>query len=454
MTTPHPAPAQGPKKVAIVGLGYVGLPLCLLLVDRGFYVVGIDVDGTKVDRLNAGESYIHHIPSRQIAAALNRGALAATSDFAAVAAAEAIIICVPTPLDNKRQPDLTAVRTTAESLVPHLRSRHLVILESSTYPGTTEELLVPILARSGLRAGLPQARAAAAGGAPSSATPADGYFLAAFSPEREDPGNPHFQTRIIPKIVGGIDEASCAAALALYRAVFEQVVPVSSCKVAEMAKLLENIYRCVNIALVNELKVLCHRMEVDPFEVIAAAATKPFGFQAFYPGPGLGGHCIPVDPFYLTWKAREFDFSTRFIELAGEINSDMPYYVLRRIGEALNRQKAAINGAKLLILGVAYKRDIDDIRESPALKVIELLRAAGAQVDYNDPYCPRLGTGRHYNLGMESVPFNAETLAGYDAVVIITDHSCYDYPLIARHARLVVDTRNATRGLTGNIFPA
>jgi UDP-N-acetyl-D-glucosamine dehydrogenase len=346
---------------------------------------------------------------------------------------DAIIICVPTPLNEYHEPDMSYITGTAESIAPHLRQGHVVILESTTYPGTTEEVLVPILEKGNL-SGLKASR---------NSRPGD--FFVTFSPEREDPGNQTVARRDIPKVIGGLDQQAAEAAAALYGAIFSRVVPVSTPAAAEMTKLLENIYRCVNIALVNELKMLCLRMGVDIWEVIAAASTKPFGFQAFYPGPGLGGHCIPVDPFYLSWKAKEFDFHTRFIELAGEINLAMPYHVVSAAAQALNDRRKALNGSKVLILGLAYKKDIDDLRESPSLTIIELLQKQGAEVSYNDPFLPFVGRGRKYDLQMKSV--SLDNLGQYDCVLIVTDHSAYDYTRLVREAQLVVDTRNATKGI-------
>jgi UDP-N-acetyl-D-glucosamine dehydrogenase len=348
---------------------------------------------------------------------------------------DAIVICVPTPLNEYHEPDLSYITNTAQAIAPHLRAGQLVVLESTTYPGTTEEVMVPILEK-GNKAGLSAARPGSANGQ---------EFYVAFSPEREDPGNQTVARRDIPKVVGGLDPQASELAAALYGSIFTRVVRVSSPAAAEMTKLLENIYRCVNIALVNELKMLSLRMGLDIWEVIDAAATKPFGFQPFYPGPGLGGHCIPVDPFYLSWKAKEWDFRTRFIELAGEINTNMPYHVLDSVAKALNQHKKALNGAKILVLGLAYKKDIDDLRESPSLTIIELLQKEGAQVSYNDPYFPTVGRGRKYDLQMKCTPL--EKLGEYDCLLIVTDHSDYDYERIVREAQLVIDTRNATRGI-------
>src|SRR5271154_4729262 len=390
-------------KVAIIGCGYVGLPLGLRFAEAGHKVTGFDTDPKKVSMLNAGKSYIEHIPQTKIQQFVNSKHFGATTDFSKLKDVDAIIICVPTPLDERREPDLSYVENTAIAIYPHLQKGQLVVLESTTYPGTTEELVLPILEKSGLHCPI-------AAGPENENIPGD--FFLAFSPEREDPGNKQYGLAQIPKVVGGINPPSGRAALSIYAQVVARVVPVSSTRAAEMAKLLENIFRCVNIALVNELKMLSLRMGIDIWEVIDAAATKPFGFMPFYPGPGLGGHCIPVDPYYLSWKAREFDFSTRFIELAGEINTNMPYHVLEFVARALNQQKKALNGSRVLVLGVAYKRDIDDLRESPALTIIELLQKEGAQVSYNDPYFPVVGKGRKYDLQMKCAPL--ENLGQFD----------------------------------------
>ncbi len=421
-------------RVAVIGMGYVGLPLALLYTEQKLKVTGFDIDQRKVDTLNAGESYIFRITPDEIRAA-NKGGLTATSDYSKLTEMDAIIICVPTPLNEYHEPDLSFITNTAHSIAPHLRAGQLVILESTTYPGTTEEVLVPILEKENKR-GLQAARKGQAPGQ---------EFYVAFSPEREDPGNTSVARRDIPKVVGGLEAQASDLASALYGTIFKRVVRVSSPAAAEMTKLLENIYRCVNIALVNELKLLSLRMGLDIWEVIDAASTKPFGFQPFYPGPGLGGHCIPVDPFYLSWKAKEWDFRTRFIELAGEINISMPYHVIGSVVSALNRYKKSLNGARVLVLGVAYKRDIDDLRESPSLTIIELLQKEGAQVSYHDPYFPMIGKGRKYDLQMKRS--SLDNLGQYDCVLIVTDHSDYDYPRIVREAQLVVDTRNATKGI-------
>jgi UDP-N-acetyl-D-glucosamine dehydrogenase len=412
--------------VGIIGLGYVGLPLAIQFVKSGFTVTGFDLDEEKVRHLREGKSYIKHITADHIRTLKDSGSFKATTNFSGLKDIDCIIICVPTPLTKQREPDLSYVLDTARTVEKHLRKGQLIVLESTTFPGTTDTNLREILEEKGLKAG-------------------KDFFLA-FSPEREDPNNGSFTTRTIPKIVGGYTKNCLAAADALYSAVVEKTVPVSSTRVAEAAKLLENIYRAVNIALVNELKLLFDRMEIDIYEVIEAAKTKPFGFQAFYPGPGLGGHCIPIDPYYLTWKAREYDFHTRFIELAGEINTNMPYYVVGKVADGLNRQGKCITGAKILILGLSYKKDIDDTRESPSLKLMELLAEKGAHVDFNDPYIPRTKKMRMYDLKKSSVPLTAETIASYDCLVVATDHSCYNYDFILEHALLVVDTRNATNG--------
>ena len=428
---------QRQARVGIIGLGYVGLPLALLFSEQRFAVTGFDIDQRKVDILAKGESYIYRISKEEIRTAQAQG-FSATSDYSRLDAMDAIIICVPTPLNEYHEPDLSFITDTTHALAPHVQPGQLVILESTTYPGTTEEVMLPILEKENQR-GLKAARGA------SSSASAQKEFFVAFSPEREDPGNTTVARRDIPKVVGGLNPQAAQLAGALYGSIFHRTVPVSSPAAAEMTKLLENIYRCVNIALVNELKLLCLRMGIDIWEVIEAASTKPFGFHAFYPGPGLGGHCIPVDPFYLSWKAQEFDFRTRFIELAGEINTNMPYHVLASIGGALNRRKKSVNGARVLILGVAYKRDIDDLRESPALTIIELLQHEGAEVSYHDPYFPFIGKGRKYDLQMKRTEL--DKLAHYDCVVIVTDHSDYDYKKIVSQAQLVVDTRNATKGI-------
>jgi UDP-N-acetyl-D-glucosamine dehydrogenase len=427
-------------KVGIIGCGYVGLPLALRFADTGHTVLGFDTDPKKVDSLNAGRSYIQHIPEAKIAEHVKGGRFGATTDFKRLRDMDAVLICVPTPLDERREPDLSYVEQTAESISPNLQRGQLIVLESTTYPGTTEELVLPILERGGLKCPITR-------GPESENIPTD--FFLAFSPEREDPGNKQYGLAQIPKVVGGTNPPSRRSAMALYAQVVSRVVPVSSTRAAEMVKLLENIFRCVNIALVNELKLLGQRMDIDMWEVIDSAATKPFGFMAFYPGPGLGGHCIPVDPYYLSWKAREYDFATRFIELAGEINTSMPYHVISSVGDALNDRQKSLNGSKVLLLGVAYKKDVDDLRESPSLKLLELLMARGAKVDYNDPYFPALHKMRHYDYSaMRSVELTPATLGSYDCVLIATDHSSYDYEMIVSASKLVIDTRNATRRVT------
>jgi UDP-N-acetyl-D-glucosamine dehydrogenase len=425
-------------KVGIIGLGYVGLPLALLFTEAGFPVTGFDIDAQKVEALNGGRSYIFRISKVEIVAAGAKG-FRATDKYSDIKEMDAVIICVPTPLNDYHEPDLSYIRDTAKAVAPHVHAGQLIVLESTTYPGTTEEVLVPVL-EAGNKNGLKAARG-------EQDNPAE-TFLVAFSPEREDPGNDTVARKDIPKVVGGMNPLASQIAGAVYNSIFNRVVPVSTPAVAEMTKLLENIYRCVNIALVNELKMLCLRMGIDIWEVIRAASTKPFGFQPFYPGPGLGGHCIPVDPFYLSWKAKEFDFHTRFIELAGEINSAMPFSVVDAVMTALNGHKKALNGAKVLVLGVAYKRDIDDLRESPALTIIEELQHRGADVAYNDPYFPTIGRGRKYNLQMTCAPL--VNLGQYDCILIVTDHSDYEYKKIVNDAQLVVDSRNATRGISSD----
>lgn len=429
-------------RIGIIGCGYVGLPLALRFADVGQRVTGFDLDQTKVEKLNAGRSYIQHIPAEKIRQHVQGKRFDATADFTRLRDMDAVLICVPTPLDERREPDLSYVDNTARAIAPHLRRSQLIVLESTTYPGTTEELVLPILEESGLRCPI-------AKGTDAEDLATDFYL--AFSPEREDPGNRQFGLAQIPKVVGGVNLPSGRAAAGLYSQIVSRVVPVSCTRAAEMAKLLENIFRCVNIALVNELKQLCLRMGLDIWEIIDSAATKPFGFMPFYPGPGLGGHCIPVDPYYLSWKAREYDFATRFIELAGEVNTAMPYHVVDAVAAALNEHQKSIKGSKVLLLGVAYKKDVDDLRESPSLKLLELLTARGAIMDYNDPYFPGLHKMRHYDFSnMRSVDLTPERLATYDCVLIATDHSSYDYEAVARNSKLVVDTRNATRNVKQN----
>ncbi len=422
-------------RIGIIGMGYVGLPLALLFSGEGFRVTGFDIAPDKVEKLNSGRSYIVRIHPDSIQEAQRTG-FKATTNYSEVAEMDAVIICVPTPLDEHHEPDLSYVSETVKSIAPHIQDGQLIVLESTTYPGTTEEVVVPLLEAGNSRA-VKVARNAGESG-----------VHLVFSPEREDPGNDSVDRRDVPKVVGGCGADAAELATAMYGTIFRRVVPVSSAGAAEMTKLLENIYRCVNIALVNELKQLCMRMDIDIHEVIEAAKTKPFGFQAFYPGPGLGGHCIPIDPYYLSWKAREFDFRTRFIELAGEVNTAMPYFVIDQVVAALNERSKTIKGSKVLVLGLAYKRDIDDLRESPSLTIIELLRKRGAEVSYNDPYFPTVGRGRKYDLNMTCVPL--ENLGKYDAVVIVTDHTTYDFRSIVDQAQLVIDTRNATRGITSS----
>jgi UDP-N-acetyl-D-glucosamine dehydrogenase len=416
--------------IGVVGLGYVGLPLLRAFAGVGFKVVGFDIDGPRVAALNAGRSYIHHIPAETIAPLVAEGRFRATTDHAEIARVDAIILCVPTPLTRQREPDMRFIEDTTRAIAPHLRSGHLVVLESTTYPGTTRDVMRPILEAGGLAAGRD--------------------FFLAYSPEREDPGNPRYATTGIPKVVGGDDAPTRRLALALYDQIVVATVPVSSNATAEAVKLTENIFRAVNIALVNELKIVFDRMGIDVWEVIEAAKSKPFGYMPFYPGPGLGGHCIPVDPFYLTWKAREFDVATRFIELAGEINTSMPHYVVDRLTDALNQRFAkALKGARVLLIGVAYKKNVDDIRESPAFKLIELIEARGASVDYHDPFVAEIPrTREHPHLsGRRSVEPTPAALAEYDACLICTDHDGIDYAALARASRLVIDTRNATRAV-------
>ncbi|MFW6126773.1 MAG: nucleotide sugar dehydrogenase [Thermodesulfobacteriota bacterium] len=424
--------------IGVIGLGYVGLPLVLRFWEAGFAVLGFDTDRDKVDRLNRGESYIKHIPSSRVAEMISPGdnsRFSATPDMTRLSEPDALLICVPTPLTASREPDLRYVENTTQDIALALRPGQLVSLESTTYPGTTAEVLLPILSER--------------------LTVGQDFFLV-FSPEREDPGNPTFHVQNIPKAVGGITPACLENGVALYTQIVDRVVPMSSTQAAEMTKLLENIYRAVNIALINELKVLCLRMGLDIFEIIEASKTKPFGFQAFYPGPGLGGHCIPIDPFYLTWKARQYDLSTRFIELAGEVNTQMPYFVVQRVGEALNEHGQTLKGAEILVLGAAYKKDVDDPRESPGLKIISLLQGKGARVRYHDPHIPHLRGGRNFpDLDLKSVDLTAENLSGADCVLLVTDHSAMDYAWIASQARLIVDTRNAFAGHHGApVYPA
>ncbi len=414
-------------RVGVIGLGYVGLPLVELFAAKGFRVLGLDIDVAKVERLQAGESYIGHISSDRVAALIESGRFEATADFARLVETDAVLICVPTPLGAHHEPDLQAVVSTGRSIAEHLRAGQLIVLESTTYPGTTRDVLRPALENSGLQAG------------------AD--FFLAYSPEREDPGNPRHSAANIPKVVGGHDAASAALAQALYAAVVPRIVAVSSCEVAEACKILENTYRAVNIALVNELKLVFERMGIDIWEVIDAAATKPFGFQAFYPGPGLGGHCIPIDPYYLTWAARAYGLHTRFIELAGEINTSMPHYVVARVISVLNQCGKPLKGSRVLVLGAAYKPNVDDCRESPAVELMEQLQEHGAVVSFNDPHVPVLPPLRGHTIRLESVPITEETVKSQDVVLIATDHAVYDWEMIASWAALLIDTRGATRKL-------
>lgn len=407
--------------ISIAGLGYVGLPLMLRFAEMEFRVLGIDIDEGKNQAINQGRSYIQHIPSQKLAAVKNR--IRATSEFSKAAEADAIILCVPTPLDKYREPDLSYVIKTMDALLPYLRQGQIISLESTTYPGTTEEELKTRIESRGFVVGRD-------------------IFLV-YSPEREDPGNPHFNTATIPKVCGGDTENCQQAGIALYSKIINKVVPVSSTKVAEMTKLLENIHRSVNIGLVNEMKILADKMSIDIHEVIDAAATKPFGFVPYYPGPGIGGHCIPIDPFYLTWKAREFGLHTRFIELAGEINSAMPQWVVDKIADALNNREKAMKNSKILVLGVAYKRNVDDMRESPSLEIMELLTEKGCQVSYADPHVPILPPMREHHFELKSIELNAESLGNFDCVVLATAHNAFDYDSIARYSKLVIDTRGA-----------
>ena len=419
--------------ISIVGLGYVGLPLMLRYAETGFKVLGFDIDAEKVDKLNKGETYIEHITADKIAAARSAG-FEATTDFSRIGEAEAVILCVPTPLNKYREPDMSFVIDTTDAVKPYLRAGQVLSLESTTYPGTTEEELLPRVEEGGLKVG-------------------ENVFLV-YSPEREDPGNPDFETRTIPKVIGGHTPACLEVGLALYQPAIDKVVPVSSTKAAELTKLLENIHRAVNIGLVNEMKIVADKMDIDIHEVIDAAATKPFGFVAYYPGPGLGGHCIPIDPFYLTWKAREYGVNTRFIELAGEVNSSMPEYVVNKTALALNDHQRSIKGSKVLVLGIAYKKNVDDMRESPSVEVMELLRDLGAEISYSDPHVPVFPKMREHKFDLKSVPLTAESIASYDCVVLTTDHDKFDYDLLKQHAKLIVDTRGKYSGKHDNIVKA
>lgn len=419
--------------IGIVGLGYVGLPLLLRFSEVGFKVLGFDIDPDKVARFNRGESYIEHIKSEGLALARQRGS-EATTDFSRAGEADALIICVPTPLDAHREPDLSFVIDTVESLVPHIRADQVMSLESTTYPGTTDEELLPRIQNRGFTVG-------------------KDYYLV-FSPEREDPGNPNFTTRTIPKVCGGYTPECLKMGLALYGGVIDKVVPVSSTRAAELTKLLENIHRAVNIGLVNEMKMIADRMDIDIFEVIDAAATKPFGFVPYYPGPGLGGHCIPIDPFYLTWKAREYGLHTRFIELAGEVNSSMPHYVLGKVVEGLNDRRKSLKGSKVLVLGIAYKKNVDDMRESPSVELMELLRERGAEVSYSDPHVPVFPKMREHKFDLSSEPLSEAAIKAADVVLLSTNHDKFDYELIRRHADLIVDARGVYRQRHDNVVRA
>jgi len=419
--------------IGIVGLGYVGLPLMLRYNAIGFKVLGIDIDTSKVDALNSGKSYIEHISGEKIAQACESG-FEATTDFKRVAECDALILCVPTPLNKYREPDMSFVVNTTDAIKPFLRAGQIVSLESTTYPGTTEEELLPRIQEGGLRAG-------------------EDIFLV-YSPEREDPGNPNFETRTIPKVIGGHTEACLEVGVALYEHAIDRIVSVSSTKAAEMTKLLENIHRAVNIGLVNEMKVVADRMGIDIFEVVDAAATKPFGFTAYYPGPGLGGHCIPIDPFYLTWKAREYGLHTRFIELSGEVNKAMPEYVLGKLMDGLNQSAKALKGSRVLVLGIAYKKNVDDMRESPSVEIMELIEAKGGVVAYSDPHVPVFPKMREHHFDLVSEELTETNIASFDAVVLATDHDKFDYDLICQHSKLLVDTRGKYRNPQAHIIKA
>ncbi|MFC1489730.1 nucleotide sugar dehydrogenase [Candidatus Latescibacterota bacterium] len=419
-------------RIGVIGLGYVGLPLAIESIASGFPTTGFDVDRSKVEKLLEGKSYIKNIAEKTIVDLNKSGKFDATTDFSVIKDVDCILICVPTPLTTHREPDMSYITSTAESITPYLKPGHIIVLESTTYPGTTDDVLMPILEKSGLKCG-------------------EDIFLA-YSPEREDPGNKNYTTRTIPKVLGGYNKESNENAVYLYKHLFDMVVPVSSTRAAEAVKLSENIFRSVNIALVNELKMIYSKMDIDIWEVIDAAKTKPFGFMPFYPGPGLGGHCIPIDPFYLTWKAREYDSPTRFIEIAGEINTSMPEYVIRNLMNALNDHGKALKNSEVLVIGIAYKPDVDDMRESPSLKLLDLLDEKGANISFFDPYIPIIPESRKYKkfAGMKSIELTADTIKEFDAVVISTNHSSVDYNELAEHARLIMDTRNATKGVSGD----
>ena len=418
--------------IGIVGLGYVGLPLLLRYVAAGYRVLGLDIDSDKTNKLQNGETYIRHIKNEEITNA--RQGFEATTDFGHATECDALILCVPTPLDDHHEPNLSFVLNTIDSLLPHLRTGQVVSLESTTYPGTTNEELLPRIEASELKVG--------------------NELALVYSPEREDPGNPDFTTKTIPKLVSGVTPTCLEVGIALYERIIDQVVPVSSTRTAEMTKLLENIHRAVNIGLVNEMKIVADKMDIDIHEVVRAAATKPFGFVPYYPGPGLGGHCIPIDPFYLTWKAREYGINTRFIELAGEVNSNMPRWVVNKVSDALNDHCKAINGSKILVLGIAYKKNVDDMRESPSVELMKLLYEKGAKIAYSDPYVPQFPKMREYYFDLASVPVNAETLPKYDCVLIATDHDEFDYPMIQQHAKLIVDSRGIYQDIVENVVRA
>jgi UDP-N-acetyl-D-glucosamine dehydrogenase len=420
--------------LGVIGLGYVGIPLSLTFLRKGVKVIGFDLDPFKISKIEQGQSYIKHIPSEELAKLVTQKLFTATADFARLDEPDCLLICVPTPLTANREPDLKYIEATGRSIAKVLRPGQMIVLESTTYPGTTVEVLQPLLEQSGLQAGVD--------------------FALAFSPEREDPGNPNFGTANIPKVVGGIDPSSSALAQSLYAAAMERVVPVSTTQAAEMTKLLENIHRSVNIGLVNEMKIICDKMGIDIYEVIRAAATKPFGFTAYYPGPGLGGHCIPIDPFYLTWKAREYGVTTRFIELAGEVNTSMPRWVIGKVVDALNEQGKSIKGSRILVLGIAYKKNVDDMRESPSVELMEILREKGAMLEYSDPYFPIFPKMRHHCFDLNSVALRPETVAGFDLILLATNHDAFDYEMLKENARLIVDTRGVYQAPANNIVKA
>ncbi|WP_263079624.1 nucleotide sugar dehydrogenase [Endozoicomonas sp. Mp262] len=420
--------------VAVIGLGYVGLPLILRYVDEGYNVIGVDIDQAKVDKLNDGSSYIEHISSEAVHTAIKKGLFRSTTDFSQISAADALILCVPTPLNKYREPDLSFVLSTMDSLIPHIKKGQILSLESTTYPGTTEEELLPRLEESGFIVG-------------------EDIFLV-YSPEREDPANPHFATHMIPKVCGGHTQACQSVGIVLYEAAIDQVVPVTSTRTAEMTKLLENIHRAVNIGLVNEMKIVADRMDIDIHEVINAAATKPFGFTPYYPGPGLGGHCIPIDPFYLTWKAKEFGLHTRFIELAGEINTSMPRFVIDKVTDALNNRGKPLKGSKVLVLGVAYKKNVDDMRESPSVDLMDRLIKKEVLVDYSDPHVPIFPKLRDYQFDLSSVELTPDTISEYDCILLATDHDAFDFPMIQKNAGLIVDTRGIYLDPADNVVKA